>query len=272
MRDAAVQIGCQTFTWEMLGDRWTGQTIDLVRAISNAGYAGLEITDTMIGKYADRPRDFATLLDDEGLKLVSFAFGSPGGFTEPDQADPDMQTTKRWVDFAAHFPGALVSLGSATVMSDGPRDEKFSVAADIYNRAAEVGRTADVGVAVHPSSHHNTLLLSRADYDRIFALLDAQVGWVPDTGHILRGGQDIAETLEAHKQRIRYIHLKDVDASGDWAMMGTGVCDTPSVVATAQSAPDFNGWLVVEEESAVAASDPADAVRRNRETLRGYGF
>ena len=217
-----LKFGCQTFTWEMLGDAWTGGPDDLVAAIADGGYAGIEITDTMIGSYAGRAADFARRLDDAGLALVSFAMGSDGGFTEPGQTTADLEAARRWVDFAAHFPGALVSMGSATVMSEGTRDDKFAVAAEIYNRAAEIGRAAGVTVAVHPSSHHNTLLFSREDYDRIFALLDPQVGWVPDTGHILRGGQTIGDTLAAHRDRIRYVHLKDVDRAGELGDAGRG--------------------------------------------------
>ena len=268
MNVPTVKFGCQTYTWEMLGAAWTGGPDDLVRAIADGGYAGIEITDTMIGSYAGRAADFARRLDDAGLALVSFAFGSDGGFTERGQTRADLEAARRWIDFAAHFPGALVSMGSATVMSEGARNDKFAVAAETYNRAAEIGRAAGTTVALHPSSHHNTLLLTRADYDQVFALLDPQVGWVPDTGHILRGGQTIAETLAAHRDRIRYLHLKDVDGQGNWAMLGAGVCDVPAVVSAVRQAPRFNGWIVVEEESQTAASDPAAAVRANRETLR----
>jgi sugar phosphate isomerase/epimerase len=268
MKIPALQFGCQTFTWEMLGTNWTGGPDDLVRAIAAGGYAGIEITDTMIGSYAGRVADFARRLDDAGLALVSFAFGSASGFTEPGQIAIDLEAARRWVDFAAYFPGALVSMGSATVMSEGERDDKFGVAADVYNRATEIGGAADVTVAVHPSSHHNTLLFSRADYDQIFARLDPQVGWVPDTGHILRGGQFMGDTLAAHSDRIRYIHLKDVDAQGTWAMLGEGSCDVSAVISAVRQAPHFNGWVVVEEESETAASDPAAAVRANLETLR----
>jgi sugar phosphate isomerase/epimerase len=256
----------------MLGTAWTGGPDDLVRLIADGGYAGLEITDTMIGSYAVRVADFARRLDDAGLALVSFAFGSGGGFTERGQTRADLDAARRWIDFAAQFPGALVSMGSATVMSEGTRGDKFAVAAEIYNRATEIGRAAGVTVAVHPSSHHNTLLLSRADYDQIFALLEPQVGWVPDTGHILRGGQSIGDTLAAHRDRIRYVHLKDVDRQGRWAMLGEGACDVSAVVSAVRQAPLFNGWVVVEEESAAAAADPANAVRANRQTLRNLGI
>ncbi|TIT37964.1 MAG: sugar phosphate isomerase/epimerase [Mesorhizobium sp.] len=267
-----LKVGCQTFTWEMLGDRFTGGPDDLLKAIGDGGYAGIEITGTMIGRYAGKPAEFAAALKSSGLTLVSFAFGSRSGFTLKDQIGTDLETARRWIDFVANFPGALVSMGSATVVSDGPRDGKFAIAAEVYNKAGELGRKAGVQVAVHPSSHHNTLLFDRADYDAIFALLDPDlVGWVPDTGHILRGHEDMADTLTTYRDRIRYIHLKDVHANGTWAMLGEGVCDTSQVIEIADTAPHFNGWLVLEEESDTAAADPAAAVKTNRQTMRGYG-
>ncbi len=272
MTEPSLKLGCQTFTWEMLGKGWTGGPDDLVQAIADGGYAGIEITDTMIGSYAGRPKDFAHRLDDAGLALVSFAIGSDSGFTEPGQVAAELEDARRWIDFVGHFPDALLSMGSATAVSDGPRDEKFAVAAEVYNRATEFGREAGVTVAVHPSSHHNTLLFDGADYDRIFALLEPGVGWVPDTGHILRGGQHLGETLARFRDRIRYIHLKDVDAQGTWAMLGEGSCDVPAVIAAVGQAPRFSGWIVVEEESEAAASDPAAAVRENRETMRRLGL
>ncbi|KQS71625.1 myo-inositol catabolism protein [Rhizobium sp. Leaf371] len=266
------KFGCQTYTWEMLGSGWNGGPDALIAAVADGGYTGIEITNTMIGDYAARPDDFARALDGAGLTLVSFAFGSDSGFTLPVRSGEDLDAVRRWVDFVARFPGALVSLGSATSVSDGPRDDGFGVAAEIYNRASEIGRGAGVVVAVHPSSHHRTLLSTRSDYDEIFSRLDPEVGWVPDTGHILRGGQTMADTLAAHHDRIRYVHLKDVDAAGDWAMLGAGVCDIAEVIAIVAKAPNFNGWIVVEEESDAAGKDPAGAVRANRETLSRMGF
>ena len=71
MTTAELQIGCQTFTWEMLGPKWTGGPDDLVRAIADGGYAGIEITDTMIGRYAAQPAAFARALGDACLLYTS---------------------------------------------------------------------------------------------------------------------------------------------------------------------------------------------------------
>ena len=257
----------------MLGDAWRGSTDELLQAIAQGGYAGIEITDAMIGAYANKPIEFAAALKACGLRLVSFAFGSKSGFTLQEEVANDLKNSERWIEFAAHFPGALVSMGSATIVSEGPRDEKFAIAASIYNKAGEIGRRAGVDLAVHPSSHHNTLLFNRADYDLLFSRLDAAlVGWVPDTGHILRGHADMLDTLLAFQDRIRYLHLKDVDRDGLWAMLGHGVCDVPAIIDVVRAAPRFNGWLVLEGESTAAAADPTAAVRINRDTMRSYGF
>ena len=114
MSKPALRFGCQTFTWEMLGPKWTGGPDDLVRAIADGGYSGIEITDTMIGSYKTRPGEFARKLADSGLTLAAFAFGSASGFTETSEIAGDLETARAWVDFAAHFDGALVSMGSAT--------------------------------------------------------------------------------------------------------------------------------------------------------------
>lgn len=268
-----IRIGCQTFTWEMLGKRWSGSPDDLLQAIAGGGYGGVEITDNMIGCYADKPAAFAASLESCGLTLVAFAVASKSGFTVREEIENDLETVRRWIDFVARFPGALVSLGSATVVSNGSREAKFEIAAEFYNRAGDLGRSAGVDIAVHPSSHHNTLLYDRRDYDRMFSLVDGRLaGWVPDSGHILRGGQDILDTLRTYRDRIRYLHLKDVDAEGKWAMLGAGICDVPAVIGIVAAAPNFNGWLVLEEESETAAANPSCAVKANRETMRGHGF
>jgi inosose dehydratase len=267
--DAVVRVGCQTYTWEMLGPRWRGDTDDLLAAIGAAGYSGIEITDTMIGAYADRPAEFAGALAAHGLTLVAFACGSLSGFTEADAMAADLEMVDRALAFTAAFPGALLSLGSATVISPGDISEKFAIAAAFYNAAGERGQRLQVGVAMHPSSHHNTLLDTRAAYDRIMGATDPQlVGWVPDTGHMLRGGHDMLDTVRTYLPRVRYLHLKDVDAAGRWRMLGDGVCPTPEVVELVSSGPAFTGWVVLEEESDIAAADPAASVRRNRETMR----
>lgn len=262
-----VKIGCQTFTWEMLGDAWTGGPDGLLEAIAAGGYAGIEITDNMIGRYAGDPAAFRAALDRVGLTLVAYTVAAPSGFTEPGAVAGDVEMVRRAAGFAAHFPGALLVMGSATVISPGPRAAKVAVAAEVYDRAFAAAAAEGVALAVHPSSHRNTLLFDEADYTALFERMDPRVGWVPDTGHILRGGMHLAGVMARWRDRLRYVHLKDVDQTGRWAMLGAGVVDVNAVAAAAAAAPGFTGWLVLEEESDEARRDPAAAVKRNRDVL-----
>ena len=262
------KLGCQTFTWEMLGDDWKGGPDDLLKAISDAGYTGIEITDRMIGHYIDDAPAFARALEASGLVLVSYAVASPSGYCEAEAVQSDVEQIRRTAGFVARFPGALISMGSATVMSPGPRAARYDIAARVYSESHAAARAEGVEVAVHPSSHTDTLIYDEADYAAIFERMDPEVGWVPDTGHILRGGQSVADAMTRWHDRIRYVHLKDVDRGGDWAMLGRGVVDVSEVGRIAASAPRFNGWLVLEEESEAAGRDPAGAVAANFKTLR----
>jgi inosose dehydratase len=263
-----LKIACQTYTWEMLGQKWTGTTDDILAAISNAGYAGIEITDRMIGTYAGKSIEFAKALKTRGLALVAYACASPSGFTNDDAIASDLAMVENALRFVGEFPGAVLSLGSATITSPGRRNEQFQTAARFYNSAGALGRQVGVPVAFHPSSHHNTLLGTRADYDRIMQLTDpALIGWVPDTGHILRQPHDMIDTVRTYLPRVRYLHLKDVDENGQWRMLGDGICDTKAVVGLVATAPDFTGWLVLEEESDTAAQNPEHAIQQNRKKI-----
>lgn len=265
-----MKLGCQTFTWEMLGDAWTGSTDDILDAIAAAGYEGIEITDKMIGPYAGDAKAFGAALAARGLTLVAFAVATPTGFTDASAFAADIARAKGWLAFAAAFPGAVLSLGSATAQDPAKAGDPalIEVACEIYNDIGRLGQEAGVPVAVHPSSHHGSVLTTRPHYERFFSATDpALVGWVPDTGHILRGGMALTTMLSEHRGRIAYIHLKDVATDGEWRMLGEGAIDAPGLMPWLRSSLGFDHWLVVEEEAEEAGRDPAAAVRRNKATM-----
>ena len=144
------RLGCQTYTWEMLGDRWAGTTDDLIRAIADAGYEGIEITDHMIGPYAGRAEAFARTLADHGLTLVAFAWASATGFTVPAAREADIELARSWLAFVSRFPGATLSLGSATSTIAGSIRSRLDCAARIYNTVGRHGAALGVPVAFHP--------------------------------------------------------------------------------------------------------------------------
>lgn len=267
-----LKVGCQTYTWEMHGDDWKGTVDDMLDAVAAAGYAGIEITNTMIREYADRPKEFAAAMGKRGLVLAAYAYASPAGFTDPAARADELAGADRAIAFVAHFPGVPLCIGGAHSPDRGDLDRKIGLATDFYNEAGRRGQKAGIDVAFHPHSHHGSILESRAEYDRVMSLTDpAIVGWNPDTGHIVRGGQNLIDTLRTYGSRIRHVHLKDANAANEWVALGKGVCDIPAVLAVLEDELGYSGWIVGEEESADAWSDPIGAIQWNRNYLKKLG-
>jgi inosose dehydratase len=267
-----LRVGCQTYTWEMLGDAWRGSVDDMLKAVADAGYEGIEITNTMIREYADRPRDFKSALENHGLKLAAFAYAKPTGFTKPEARADDLKGADQAMRFVESFPGTVLGLGGASSPERTDADRKIGLAADFYNEVGKRGRAHGIEVVFHPHSHHGSLLESRAEYARLMELTDDDVvNWNPDTGHIVRGGQDLIDTLRTFGARIRHVHLKDADNRNDWQPLGKGVCDIPAVLALLEDELDYSGWIVGEEESADARRDQVGAILGNRKYLKSIG-
>jgi hypothetical protein len=57
-----MKIGCQTYSWEMMGAKWCGSPDDIMDVVAGAGYSGIEFSSTMIGVYWDHHNDLAAAL------------------------------------------------------------------------------------------------------------------------------------------------------------------------------------------------------------------
>ena len=262
------RIACQTYTWEMLGDGWQGKVNDILDWIADADYDGIEITNNMIGEFYDRPEDFANELSKRDLELAAFAYSSVTGFTDGNSWDSDLAGAIKAIKFVSHFPDPRLGLGGAANTSRENSKEKLDQAIKLYNEVGIKASEFGVSVNVHPHSHYGSLLESSEEYHYLLDHLNpAYVSFGPDTGHIVRSGQDLLACIRTHLPRIAHLHLKDATTNGEWVALGEGICDFSSVMELLDSV-DYDGWLVAEEESGDAARDGVAAIRKNRAYLR----
>jgi inosose dehydratase len=133
--------------------------------------------------------------------------------------------------------------------------------------------------AFHP--HAGTFIETPAEVDRLVAGLDPSViGICLDVGHYTVGGGDPVAALRDLGDRVTHIHLKDVDpvvleglrggsiAGQNAAVrarlfteLGAGVVDVDGVLAVA-AACDFDGWLMVEQDSTWSPPSESAAIGR----------
>ena len=142
----------------------------------------------------------------------------------------------------------------------------------MYHRVAELALARGVPAHVHPTSMPDSLILGKAEYERLVAALDpVVVGLGPDTAHITRGDEPALDFVGRHAERIVHVHLKDAHRGGDYAPLGTGDADVPAVVRRLAEC-GYAGWFIAEEESEASGAAPATAVRASREYLRDLGY
>jgi inosose dehydratase len=132
-------------------------------------------------------------------------------------------------------------------------------------------------------NHVGTYVETQAETQRFLDETDpAKVGWCLDIGHLAYGGGDSLAMLADYGDRVRHIHLKDVDGAvlarakaEGWSFgqalksfifpaLGQGIAHVPEVVEQLVRR-GYDGWFVLEQDT--TPDDPRDVARANREYL-----
>ena len=123
----------------------------------------------------------------------------------------------------------------------------------------EIGkRTADLGI---PMAYHNHMRSLGEGPDEVDALMDAAdpkyVRLLLDVAHYAQGGGDPAKAITKYRDRILFLHIKDVESLEPTAEstnpyrfveLGRGRVNLPAVFSALREIK-FGGWAIVELDS-----------------------
>jgi inosose dehydratase len=238
-------------------------------AIAAAGYEGTELGP--LGYLGDA-RSLRERLDARGLDLS-------GAFVQLAFAEPDLDLAPLEATLDVLTPGARPVFCDA---SQRPlATEGWRRLGDSVSRAADLARSR----GFQPTFHHHadTSVESPSEIGRLLERTD--VGLLLDTGHLAVAGGDPVRAVRDWRDRIDYVHLKDVrldvlraapdfaEASrrGLFCELGAGDVDLDGFFAALDG---YSGWLVVEQDWIPSqGEDPAGAIEaqaRNRRWLREH--
>jgi inosose dehydratase len=253
---------CEVPGWGLMPDPET-----VLSEMAQLGLCGTELGPP--GFLPDDPDALRATLERHGLRFV-------GGFTPLVLHEPDLD-----VAAARRALSLLVRAGGEVAVVAAVQDEAWSephfldddgwrhLAA--HARAVEaLAREHGLAFALHP--HVGTLIETDAQVQRALAM--TEVGWCLDTGHLMIGGTDPAAFAREHAERIAHAHLKDIDAAiaaelmagrlslmhatqaGLFVALGRGAAP---VAQTFQALNEhgYDGWLVLEQDTAITADEPA---------------
>jgi inosose dehydratase len=133
--------------------------------------------------------------------------------------------------------------------------------------------TANYGVkqALHP--HVGTLVETATDVQHI--LDHSDVGWCLDIAHLSVGGYNPVEFVTNYGDRVRHVHLKDVNLvvaarlnageltlkeavfEGLFCALGEGQIDVAGTIS-ALEAQRYDGWYVLEQDTSIEGTPPPE--------------
>lgn len=154
------------------------------------------------------------------------------------------------------------------------------------DRLAEHAASRGMLAVIHP--HIGTMVEDAGDVQRVID--GSHIGLCVDTGHLAAAGADPVAIARAHPERVRHVHLKDVDAAmaaavadgslafgdavrrGMFRPLGDGDVDIAGMVEVLEAA-GYDGWYVLEQDVMLpgepSGSGPLADVQASRDFLTG---
>jgi len=219
---------------------WGRRPLDeVLREMAAIGYEGAELFTRDVVGYYDNPGEFGALLSSHGLSLCSLYY--EGQFLNPAQREAEVDEAVRAARFmqtlgARHMVVGSVHGGERAVVD-------YQVMAETLERMGEACLDHDVLVCFHP--HVGSVIENREEIRHLFDIVDPErVFFCIDTGHIAKGGSDPVEITRTYIDRIRFVHLKDMQG-GRFVELGRGTIDHDTIFELLRKS-DYEGWMLPE--------------------------
>jgi inosose dehydratase len=286
-------------SWGVLdypGPSWNQSYEKMLDEMVEAGYTGTEL-----GPYGFFPIDAKVLKEQLGkrnLRLLGSFVPVPLG---------DSASTQAVVDQIRKVGALLSALGAPfLVLADAqckerdlisgrvPADdsagwtrEQWKQVEKVVASAANVAADYGLDLVFHP--HVATYVETPAEVERFFDVTAAsKIGLCLDTGHCVYGGGDAIAEAEKYRKILRFVHIKDVDATvlaearrkkltfdqaieeKVFTIIGQGSIDFPAFFRVLEK-NNYSGWLVVEQDVKFGATQvpPAVSIAASLKYLRG---
>ncbi|OZM77879.1 sugar phosphate isomerase/epimerase [Pseudonocardia sp. MH-G8] len=267
-----MRLGYHSITWGGVTGDATGVTSvkDLfyrvpgsmhraLRDIAAAGYEGVEMFDGSVAGFADDPAELRDLLGETGLALVSVYTGA--NFVYREILPDELHRVRRAAELAALFGAEQLVVGGGARRAAGTPDSDYDRLGAALDTVTDIAEEHGLSACYHP--HLTTIVESPDEVDKVMSR--SRIGFCPDTAHLAAGGGDPAALIRRYPDRVRHVHLKDLDrATTTFLPLGHGDIDFTDVLAAVEEV-GYDSWLLVELDS--YDGDPAEAARISKAFL-----
>ncbi|GAB3485494.1 TIM barrel protein [Nocardiopsis coralliicola] len=186
--------------------------------LAEAGYGWLEL-----GPYGYLPTDPAQLADEVGARGLRVSGGTMfGALHDPDRWDATLATARKVAALTA-------AMGAHHLVFIPPlfRDDRTGAFLEppeldpgqrrtLHRSADRLGGILrdEYGVQLCLHSHADSHVLTQPEIEQFLDATDpGRVALCLDTGHVAYGGGDAVALVERYRERIGYVHIKQMDSA-----------------------------------------------------------
>ena len=248
---------------------------EVIRRLARIGYDGIEIGAANPHAYpehltAERRREIRSLLDGEGLALVSM-LPAPGGGPGFNVASANrlersgaIDQYKRVAELCAEWGGRTVLYVAGWQVFGTSREDAWGWSCDALADVAAFAEQHGVTIAVEPTSADSNLVDSCDDVMRMMREVGrSNVKAMFDTYHTLYRNEVPTDYVYRLGSDLKHIHFADVNREPP----GSGVVDYVSLIEALKSV-GYDGYLTMEIGFNRRAVEPDDLARRALNYLR----
>ena len=134
--------------------------------------------------------------------------------------------------------------------------------ADYLNGLAEIAQKEGITLLYHNHGAEFVSLDGKLIIDRLGEALDPRIFFEHDVFFAKQQGCDVYEYLRTHGERVKTVHLKQIDAAGENVDLPDGIIDMAEVIRCATNATDF-----ILEQASFKEGIP-QSLQRNAEYLK----
>ncbi|HIR30720.1 MAG TPA: sugar phosphate isomerase/epimerase [Candidatus Faecousia faecavium] len=175
-----------------------------LREIQYLGYNAVEDMNMIVSAFGDCPEKLRSLLEKYHMKFSAIYHYMKTDF------DYDLELLKRCIALAKEIDCKKIIIQPPKIRPEGNTREDVLETARKANIMAQYTYAAGLDLCVHP--HYNDTVLYRDEIDLFAENTDPEkVKFCFDTAHATIADINPVDLLEAYKDRIGYIHFKDVD-------------------------------------------------------------
>ena len=231
---------------------WSGNDLQAIKEISELGFPGIQLRSNILKDFGDKPEALKALLQQNKLELVALSSGgvSINPATEAEEIARHVSNAKFVRAVGGHY---LQLTDSARPKDRKPEPSDFK---ELGRRMTEIAKRAnDIGVLVGYHNHMNSLGEAPDEVDRILEAADPRhVKLELDIAHYLQGGGDPASAIKKYRDRLLFLHIKDVESipaddatrrNYRFVELGRGRVDLPAVFRALKDVK-FKGWAIIE--------------------------